>query len=241
MKAFAAPCTACWLLAAFVAGAAGCGATGTADGPAAPPSDRVVMAAPAAQAPAAQAPTESPALADGRFPSDFAIDVTVLLGPGAPELLAVQDRQAKYILLPDGSLHADASPFVGMGTRPGRTRWLYEDQVQFLWSLCGQVGFLDAAAANGPPNPDMLRAGRDERMAVITLRAGRRTWTFVRRSTDNQPLDPAAARVVRALAVLAWIPDFRADDVVPERYDYGPDPYAAYREIRERQVPGFIR
>jgi hypothetical protein len=159
------------LLVAVVGLCAGCGAAGTADGPAAPPSDRVAMAPPAASAAAkgpAAAPAESPALADGRFPADFALDVTVLLGPGAPELLAVQDRQAKYILLPDGSLHADASPFVGMETRPGRTRWLYEDQVQFVWSICGQVGFLDAAAANGPANPDVLRAGRDERMAVIT-------------------------------------------------------------------------
>ena len=40
------------------------------------------------------APAESPALADERFPADFSIDATVLLGRKAPPMLAVQDRQS---------------------------------------------------------------------------------------------------------------------------------------------------
>ena len=210
--------------------ACGCGTTGTPEGPAAAPNDLVASADPAVPA----AP-EAPALADGRFPADFTLDVTVLLGPGAPERLGVEDRQAKYVLFPDGALHAEAGPFVDSSTRPGRVRWLYEDEVGFLWAMCSQLGFTDADRANGPANPDLLRAVRGERVALVTLRAEGRTWTWVRRAVGDETLDAAAVRVVRALAVMSWIPDWRADDLLPERYDYGPDPYAAYREIRARE------
>ena len=138
---------AAWLLGSVGALAAGCGADGTADGASLPPDDRVQAVGQVAEGRGAGAPDAAPeiapALADGRFPPDFGLDVTVLLGPGAPELLDAQDRQAKYIVLPDGSLHSDASPFIDVSTRPGRARWLYEDQMQFVWSLCTQTGFAE--------------------------------------------------------------------------------------------------
>lgn len=215
----------------MAAGLAGCGAPGTPDGAPLPPDDRV------GSIDGSVAPAEAPALAEGTVPPDFSLDVTVLLGPGAPDLPSVQDRAAKYVVLPDGSLHCDASPFIDISTRPGRTRWLYQEQVQSLWALCGQLGFLDASDANGPPNPDLLRAARGERLAILTIRARGETWTFVRRAPGNDPLDPAAARVIRSLAILGWVPDLRPDELLPERYDFGPDPYAAYRDIRSRQ-PG---
>ena len=245
--------TVCALLAAagLIAGCSG--VVGTADGPAAPPSDQVAELEPASGTKsgtdAAQeefvessrgAPAESPAIADGTYPPDFTLDVTVLVGLGAPELLKVEERQAKYVVLPDGALHADASPFIDISTRPGRTRWLYEDQVQFLWGLCAQYGFTDERSANGPPNPDMLRVPRGERLAIMTLRASGQTWTFVRRATDAQPFDAAAVRIIRTLAILSWLPDYRAEDIAPERYDFGPDPYAVYRAIRAQQ-PATIR
>lgn len=245
--------TACALLAA--AGLlAGCsGAVGTADGPAGAPSNQVAELEPVSgEKPGTSAasgrfvettegaPAESGALADGAYPRDFTIDLTVLVGLGAPELLKVEERQAKYVVLPDGALHADASPFIDISTRPGRTRWLYEDQVQFLWSLCSQFGFTDERNANGPPNPDMLQVPRGERLAVMTFRARGRTWTFVRRATDAQPFDAAAVRIIRTIAILSWLPDYRAEDIAPERYDFGPDPYAVYRAIRAQQ-PATIR
>ena len=76
---------------------------------------------------------------------------------------------------------------------------------------------------------------RGERVALITLRAEGRTWTWVRRAVGEESLDAAAVRVIRTLGVLSWVPDWRADDLLPERYDYGPDPYASYRAIRERE------
>jgi hypothetical protein len=170
-----------------------------------------------------------------RYPDDFSIDATLLVGLGAPESLRAEEQQAKYQVLPDGSLLADASPFLDISTRPGRARWLYEEQVQWLWSTCSQAGFLQEADANGPPNPDLLEARRGERLAVLTFRAEGRTWTFVRRARGEEPLDPAAARLLRSLAILAWMPDFRAEELAPERYDYGPDPYELYRAIREKR------
>ena len=245
--------TVCALLAAAFCLASCNGVEGTADGPAAPPSDQVALLEPApGENPASDAskgrfvettkgaPEEAGALADGTYPPDFTLDVTVLVGLGAPELLKVEERQAKYVLLPDGALHSDASPFIDISTRPGRTRWLYEDQVQFVWALCDQLGFTDERNANGPPNPDMLQVPRGERLAVMTLRASGRTWTFVRRATDAQPFDAAAVRIVRTLAILSWLPDYRPEDIAPERYDFGPDPYAVYRAIRAQQ-PSTIR
>lgn len=184
------------------------------------------------------APAESPALADERFPADFSIDATVLLGRKAPPMLAVQDRQSKYVVLPDGSLHADLSPFIDVSTRPGRSRWLYDDQMQYLWAICGDLGFGDESRANGPANPDTLRPAVGERLAILTIRAGGRTWSFVRRAIGEEPMDAAMARMVRTLAILAWLPDLRPDEVLPERYDFGPDPYAVYREIRARSPRG---
>ena len=35
--------------------------------------------------------------------------------------------------------------------------------------------------------------------------------------------------------------DLRAEQLRPERYDYGPDPYAAYRAIRDRNAPALAR
>jgi hypothetical protein len=184
------------------------------------------------------ADADSPALRDGAFPPDFAIDATVMLGRGAADLNSIQDRPTKYVLLPDGSLHADESPFVDVSTRPGRSRWLYEDQVQYLWSMCRDLGFTDADAANGPPNPDLLRPARGERMAVLTLRGDGRTWTFVRRAVGKEEADAAITRVLRTLAILAWLPDRRPEEALPERYDFGPDPYAVYRQIRELRRMG---
>jgi hypothetical protein len=218
--------------AARLAAAAVLAAVSACAAPGAAPDDRV------GTVDGSPAPAESPALADERFPADFSMDVTVLLGRKAPPMLAVQDRQSKYIVLPDGSLHADLSPFIDVSIRPGRSRWLYDDQMQYLYALCGDLGFGDESRANGPANPDTLRPAVTERLAILTIRAGGRTWSYVRRALGEEPMDAAMARMVRTLAILAWLPDLRPDEVLPERYDFGPDPYAVYREIRARSPRG---
>ena len=176
-----------------------------------------------------------------RVPNDLAVDVTVLVGRGTPDAVLVESQQAKYIVQPDGTLQADVGPFIDISTRPGRSRVLAQDQLEYVWSVLRQTGFAREADANGPANPDLLRVNPKERLAIITVRAEGHTWNFVRRTTGDQALDPAAARVIRTLAALAWIPDRRPSDLLPERYDYGPDPYAVYREIRERQRAYYLR
>lgn len=178
----------------------------------------------------------APALRDeptGATPTDFSLDVTVLVGRGMPDTLRVEERNSRYVVLPDGSLLADAAPGLTQASRPGRARWLYQQQISELWNLCGQTGFTDTTLANGPANPDMLTAARGERVTILVLHAEGRRWSFVRRSLGTESTDPAAARIVRTLAALAWIPDFTLRDVAPERYDYGPDPYAVYRRVRD--------
>jgi hypothetical protein len=196
---------------------------------------RALAVALAAVAALAAGCTTAPPAPEGRFPADFALDVTVLRGRKAPERLTVEDLQAKYILLPDGSLHADESPFIDLSTRPGRARILYDEQVQAVWTLVRTLGFDDRSKANGPPNPDLLRVAATERMTILTVRADGATWTYVRRAVGAEPADPAAAKVVRTLAIMAWIPDLSPDSVVPVRYDYGDDPYEVYRQVRERR------
>jgi hypothetical protein len=180
----------------------------------------------------------APALRDeplGETPEDLQIDVTVLVGRGTEEGLRVEERAGRYVLFPDGALHAETGPFVTQASRPGRARWLYQQQISGLWSMCTQTGFADAALANGPGNPDMIRVEKDERVTIICMNAHGKRWSFVRLGAASQPTDPAAAKLVRTLAALAWIPDYSASDVAPERYDYGPDPYAAYRAVKAEE------
>lgn len=180
----------------------------------------------------------APALQDepfGATPQDFEIDLSVLVGGGVKETLRVEDRNARYVLLPDGALHAETGPYLTQASRPGRARWLYQQQISLLWETCNQTGFADDSLANGPANPDMLSASRGERVAIIVLKANGKRWSFLRRSLDGDAMDPAAARMVRTLAALAWIPDYTEQDLTPERYDFGPDPYADYREIRDAE------
>lgn len=195
-----------------------------------PPPGLVVRAIPTIDA--------APALRDeplGETPEDLQIDVTVLVGRGTTEGLRVEERSGRYVLFPDGALHAETGQFVTQESRPGRARWLYQQQLSGMWSMCTQTGFADASLANGPGNPDMIRVAKGERVTIITMNARGKRWSFVRSCPADQPTDPAAAKLVRTLAALAWIPDYTVKDVAPERYDYGPDPYAAYRAVRAEE------
>ena len=44
--------------------------------------------------------------------------------------------------------------------------------------------------------------------------------------------DPRIQSALRAIAALAWASDVPPDDTIrfPERYDFGPDPWARFRE-----------
>lgn len=184
----------------------------------------------------AQQPT--PALQDDpqRTPEDLTVDITIMSGSAMPESLKVEERTSRYILFPDGALHAESGPYLTQKSRPGRARWLYQQQIAQVWALCRQIGFADPSNANGPANPDMIRQARGERITIITLHANGQWWSYVRRALPDSKGDEASARLVRTLAALAWVPDFTPSDLQPDRYDYGPDPYAMYRTGRPAQV-----
>lgn len=161
-------------------------------------------------------------------PPDFAVDVTVLTGRSAKDLPQAHLRQGKYTLLADGSLHADTGDSLDFDTRPARTRWLYQTQVDRLWDLARQCGYLDPAMSSVDVWPQLVRPAPDEIVFVIWIRADHADWWYVRRCRTAGVPDAPAARFVRAMCGLAWITDVPPDRVLPQRYDFGPDPYVGF-------------
>lgn len=161
-------------------------------------------------------------------PADFAVDVTVLTGRSAKDLPQAHLRQGKYTLLADGSLHADAGDSLDFDTRPARTRWLYHAQVEGVWDLARECGYLDPSSSSLEVWPQLVAPAADEIVFLIWIRADEADWWYVRRCRTTGVPDPQVARFVRAMCGLAWITDVPPDRVLPQRYDFGPDPYAGF-------------
>jgi hypothetical protein len=161
-------------------------------------------------------------------PTDFAVDVTVLTGRSAKDLPQAHLRQGKYTLLADGSLHADTGDTLDFDTRPARTRWLYRAQMEGLWGLARECGYLDPSSSSLEAWPQLVRPAPDEIVFLIWIRADSSDWWYVRRCRTNGVPDAQATRFVRAMCGLAWITDVPPDRVLPQRYDFGPDPYAGF-------------
>ncbi len=159
----------------------------------------------------------------------FILDATVLTGERASEQLRVEERQGRFVLMPDGALLAEISPEMGFDVRPGRARVLNESQVGELRSLLDQLGFLDISTANGRGNPGAVAAAPDEVVHILWLSDQGKEWWFVRRFNADGIPDAASTRVLRTLAALGWMADRPADAFLPRRFDFGPDPYARYR------------
>lgn len=159
----------------------------------------------------------------------FTLDATVLTGERAREELRVEERQGRFVLMPDGALLAEISPTMEFDTRPGRARVLNEAQVGEVRSLLDELGFLEISAANGRGNPGVVTAAPDEVVHILWLSDHGTEWWFVRRFNFDGAPDPASTRVIRTLAALGWLSDLPAGDYLPRRFDFGPDPYARYR------------
>ena len=161
-------------------------------------------------------------------PADFAVDVTVLTGRLAKDLPQAHLRQGKYTLLADGSLHADTGDSLDFDTRPARTRWLYRRQVESVWDLARECGYLDPSGSSLDVWPQLVTPAPDEIVFLVWVRAEDADWWYVRRCRTSGVPDPSAARFVRAMCGLAWVTDVPPDRVLPQRYDFGPDPYAGF-------------
>ncbi len=161
-------------------------------------------------------------------PDDFSVDVTILTGNRAKDLPQAHARQGKLTLLADGSLHSDSGDSLNFATRPAPTRWLYQRQIDGLWTLAGELGWLDPSAANIELWPGGVRPASDEIVYIIFLHGEGTDWWFVRRFKTSEIPDPEAVQFVRSLCDLAWMTDRAADRNLPHRYDFGPNPYEGF-------------
>lgn len=193
----------------------------------------------------------SPQPATDGVPEDGVIAAGVIVGPGLareiqrhPEDWPVQLRPGRAIILADGSLRADVGPSIDLGDRPGVTRHLRRPQLAALWRDLDALGLGDPSAGNHLGNPTLLVPGRREVVQVLECRRDGRDWTIVHRfevpeaasdatevTSAEAEEDPRMRAAIRRIAALAWASDLPPDSVprYPERYDFGPDPWARYR------------
>lgn len=163
-------------------------------------------------------------------PDDFSVDVTILTGTRAKDLPQAHARQGKLTLLADGSLHSDSGDSLNFATRPAATRWLYQRQIDGLWALAGELGWLDPSTANIELWPGGVRPDLDEIVYIIFLHGEGTDWWFVRRFKTSEIPDPKAVQFVRSMCDLAWMTDRGADRNLPHRYDFGPNPYEGFAQ-----------
>lgn len=193
--------------------------------------------------------------APGGAPHDLVIDATILVGSTLQveaanariEYWPAQLRPWRAIVFPDGSLRADVGPTIDVQDRPGVTRMLYRAQVEALWTALGELG-LGQSRADRPGafsgNPALIRVGREEIVQILTVSAGGETWTVTSRFTPlrsaSNAIDldshapgenPQLRAFLRQVLALAWATDLPPEQrfSAPERYDFGPDPWARYR------------
>lgn len=190
-----------------------------------------------------------------QVPEDLVIDATILVGD---HLVYEMQRQGekgwpahlrpwRAIVMPDGSLRADSGVSLGVDDRPGLTRVLYREQVAVLWSSLEDLDF--AAPESGRTgeyrgNPALITVGKGQVVQILTIAAKGREWTIACRFSperdekgnldpkENAPGEnPSIRAFLRRLLALAWATDLPPEQrfAAPERYDFGPDPWARYR------------
>ncbi len=187
----------------------------------------LLLAAGCASGPAPAAPDADP-LAGA--PADLTIDLIIQAGRDAVGREAAEDRNARFIVFPDGSFHAAYGDDVNEHTFPPRIRRLSQTQLTDLWGLVRELGLNDAERGE-PVRPLEVDPDRYRIATVLTIRADGRPWTFTRLRDAAEPADPALRVFTRRLAAYAWAADYPVERIAetPRRYDFGPDPYARYR------------
>lgn len=169
----------------------------------------------------------------GVAPTDFAIEMTILTGPQTFASNEAQLRQSRYVMFADGSLYQgdDVERLKGADWLPPLTRMLTRRQVAEIWSLAQQLGLTNPNNPTGEANFKLVQPAPDGVTYLTAITGWGERWTFTRPSAFDQP-DPAMSQMARALAKLAWASDQAASSamIMPKRYDFGPDPYARYRQ-----------
>ncbi len=167
-------------------------------------------------------------------PEAFSVNVTVLRGEAAGAVETVEERNGRWMLLPDGSLRAAGmanAEATDHGVRPGVVRTLREPEIAELWSLAARLGLADPNAGDPVGNPRTLEPGPGELIQVIEFHGGGMGWAFIARGPAEAGGDQVLGTFIRALADRAWMAD-APPELAPAaaiRYDFGPDPYQRYR------------
>ena len=164
----------------------------------------------------------------GDVPRNFSIDVTIL---AAEDEADAHRRTARYVLFPDGSLHHDARPGVGPNTLPPMSRRLSKAQMAALWAKARELGLVDTTKADQVENFRRVVHPSSGHAYLVAFTADGDYWNYTRGVPEGERLDPALTELIRELAMLSWAEDGDDDRrrAEPTRYDFGPDPWAAYR------------
>jgi hypothetical protein len=169
------------------------------------------------------------------MPDDFSIDLTVLVRQPAAATQPPTDRphhvrQSRYILFPSGELHYAADQQRAMHRLPPRVRVLNQQQITEVWQLAEQANLLDADAGQSPVNFKTYRPEVNHVLYLATFSVNHDRHAVIRSHRLDQPADAAMQQLIERLAALAWADEVRqAARIIPQRYDFGPDPYARYR------------
>ena len=169
----------------------------------------------------------------GSVPDDFSLDVTILAAEDEPE---AHRRTARYVVFPDGSLHHDAVKGRGPNTLPAFTRRLDQAQLAELWSTVRELGLADADGSDRTENFRRVNDPASGHAYLIAVTADGVYWNYTRSVPEGKTLDPALTSLLRDLAALSWAEDSFDDRRMssPVRYDFGPDPWAIYRQNEEQ-------
>lgn len=167
------------------------------------------------------------------IPDDFSLDVTIL---AASDEAPAHRRTARYVLYPDGTLLHDAVSGRGPNTLPGFTRRLSRKQMAEVWTSVRRLGLGTAAGSDEINNFRRVRPPKSGHAYLIAVTADGDYWNYTRSVPPGEELDPALTELIRELAELAWAKDGREvqAQVAPVRYDFGPDPYAMWRDDSEK-------
>ena len=166
----------------------------------------------------------------GRLPADLAIEIAVSPGARIDNRVRVEERPARFVLLPDGSLHGATDLLPPDGVRPARVRRLAREQMADVWSALESAGFSNGSLADTQASVAGREPGANEVVISLEVQADGARFGFVRRFDPQGEGEQAIRRVVRTIAALAWASDepLAESAELPTRYDLGPDPYARF-------------
>lgn len=174
----------------------------------------------------------------GRVPSDLWLEVAVRPGRGVEGRAKVEERPARFVLLPDGTLHGETDRLPPADRRPARARRLAREQMADVWNSLVAAGFSGARYADDLGNVALLAPEPGEILATLELHADGERFAFARRYKPGDETEAAMRRVVRSIASLAWASDeaLAESSELPVRYDAGADPYARF-EPKQVEAP----